>query len=40
VDYMVEYGIGFHIVAIIDLIISFGFIVDVESFQCIQYCSF
>jgi hypothetical protein len=40
VDYRVEDGIGFHSVAIIDLIVSFCFIVDVEPFQCIHHCSF
>jgi hypothetical protein len=38
VDYRVEDGTGFHSVAIIDLIISFCFIVDVEPFH--GHCPF
>jgi hypothetical protein len=40
VDYRVEDGIGFHSVAIVDLIISSCFTVDVETFQVVHYCSF
>jgi hypothetical protein len=40
VDYRVEYDNGFHSVAIIDLISSICFTVDVESFQCVHHYSF
>jgi hypothetical protein len=39
VDYRVEDGIGFHSVAIVDLIISICFTVDLEPFQCVHRCS-
>jgi hypothetical protein len=40
VDYRVRDGIGFHSVAINDLVISFCFIENVETSQCIHHCSF
>jgi hypothetical protein len=40
VDYRVADCIEFHSVAIIDLIISFCFTVDVEPFQSIHHYSF